>query len=246
MLYIIVCTRNNNEELVETLNSLLPDSIGNKFKVIIVEKSDQPLPTLNHLPFPIRIIKQKSKGIYEAFNEGLNEIKENYPILFLNSGDIISPKSITRISEYIQDYKARTMFFLPTYSNGGYKNDVKLNKLHTGCDNVFPGHSASFILTKDNYSLLGNYDNSFAYMADYEFYLRAIDAGFRTEIIQNCYGIFTFGGYSSKNPYISKRSEELKIYINNFKTHRLKKLFFILIYAPIQICFGIFKKINNV
>lgn len=237
MIYIIVSVKNDNIGLLKTLRSLTIED-PNLFKCIVVDKSDFEIPDLSKLSFDITYHRQKDNGIYQAFNAGIKEVSDdNSWIIFLNSGDYLESGSLKTIVNFISKSNAK-MFFLPTYSAGGYKSDLNLNNLMFGCDKVFPGHSSSFITTKKVYQQLNYYNTEYKFMSDYDFFLKAIDNGLVYEIIHNCFGVFTFGGFSSKNSYLEKRLEEIEIYKKNFIKYKFQKVFFLLIYSRFQIIYS--------
>lgn len=242
MLSVIICTKDNQSELLSTLFSLENSAQGmeERIQVIVVDKSIDALPKrVKESHLNLKVVRQLNSGIYNAFNEGLKHVYSNYYVLFLNSGDFLSQDSL-RAFNSIQP-QSQEVYFFKTYSAGGYKDSIRFSLLYKGCDRVFPGHSASFIMHIELYRKYGFYNEEYKYMADYHLFLKLLSDKIRMTIIPDGFGLFTYGGYSSRNPYIAKRLEERKIFTNALKSSTLHKLTYLYFYNPLQLIYGFLK-----
>ena len=100
MIDIIVITKNNQTELIETINSIKSE-IEYISKIIVVDDSDESCfsDIAEIIQFKGKIIYcfQEAKSIYNAFNIALSYVSENY--IFLNSGDVLLSGSFENINE---------------------------------------------------------------------------------------------------------------------------------------------------
>ena len=84
-LTIITITFNNENELLETYNSVEKLIIDYGVNHIIINGGSK---LKNISKFQSYIIQEKDTGIYNALNKGVNKVKTNN-LMFLHSGDII-------------------------------------------------------------------------------------------------------------------------------------------------------------
>jgi len=90
MISVIVPSRNSEKTIVKTIKSLLNQDYKGRYEIIVVDKSTDKTPEIVS-KFPVKLIKQKSKGISAARNLGVKKAKGKI-IAFIDS-DCIAPKN---------------------------------------------------------------------------------------------------------------------------------------------------------
>ena len=102
---IITVVRNNEKYLEETIKSVLDQTYKNfEFIVIDGNSTDKTLDIIKKYDNEINYwISEDDKGIYDAFNKGLDLAKGKY-IVFVNSDDILTNNAIKMLSEYDTKY----------------------------------------------------------------------------------------------------------------------------------------------
>ena len=146
------------------------------------------------------------------------------------------------VSLFFANNKKLSAVWIPTYSGGGYLDELCCGKTWLGMHKLAPGHSASFFVDKEIHSDLGLYNTDTKYCADHELYWKIIRSKKAVAIlkIKTDFGVFTHGGFSSTNPYHLKLREEVR-----FRSSGLFKnqsdTFFILLIWPLKEIWRILK-----
>ena len=201
MIDIIVITKNNPRELMDTIMSI-KTQIDFINRVIIVDDSYE-----SHLEEILSIIccdekvvyiYQKAKSIYNAFNIAMPHIRKNY--LFLNSGDTLISGSFQYICEPAT---------LPVIS---LRNNFAMKVLKK--NNFFFWFCHQSIIFDKNFKQYFNEDYKIA--ADLDFYIRYVkEFGIpKAQNVRNGLIGYDLGGISSKNR-ILRDKEYLLIYYKN-------------------------------
>jgi glycosyltransferase involved in cell wall biosynthesis len=180
-LSIVTINLNNKEGLEKTLSSVFGQSFSD-FEFIIIDggSADGSLEIIKHNPENINYwVSEKDNGIYDAMNKGMQQASGNY-IMFLNSGDALSNKSV--IENCIINIDQAPGFDIyygdmiivndrnnphPNYCR--YPDEIDLQFLKKDTLN----HQAS-LFKADLFREFGLYPASFRLAADYWLYLSAI------------------------------------------------------------------------
>lgn len=120
-------------------------------------------------------VSEKDSGRYNAMNNGIKKSKGEY-LIFLHGGDFFKDKNVLqKTKEFIeQDKKTSEIYYGDLqYDNGeivSYKHSV-LNKKFFITKTI--SHQATFI-KRGLFKKIGNYDESYRIVADFDFWIRAI------------------------------------------------------------------------
>lgn len=244
MITVIIPTKNSAATIELTLQSLMLQTLKN-FELIIVDKSssDTTKELVKHYFSDAKIIQQENRGIWDAINIGIRNASGRI-IHVLNSDDFISAKVLEEVLQTFEKNKMISAVWIPTYSSAGYLNKLSPEKIWLGMHKFAPGHSASFFVKKEIHSELGLYDTRTVYCADHELFWKIIRANKTTKIINNTseFGVFTYGGFSSTNPYKKKLREEVDFRRTGLFRNK-RDTYFILIIWPMKEIWNIIKPV---
>ena len=231
---IITVTKNSEKHIEECIKSVLGQKFKN-FEYIIIDgkSSDQTIQIIKKYKKRINIIKsEKDKGIYDAFNKGVN-LAEGKFICIVNSDDILTNNALLIINKYIQKKKF-DFIFGSVKKHWGVLHGYKPNKIKYSWG-FYSSHSTGFFISKKAALKVGNYNIKYKFHADYDFFYRMIVKkkliGISTKK-KEVTGIFRRGGYSSTIPYRKLFFEEIKIRRDNGQNILL--LLIIIIYKFIK------------
>lgn len=202
MIKLSVITINFNDKvgLEKTIRSVISQSFTDlEFIVIDGGSTDGSVEVIKKYEKQLTYwCSEKDSGIYNAQNKGLKIAKGEY-CLFLNSGDyLVNEKIVERI--FSGNYSEDILYGDMMVDWGGGK--ITLEKMHKQIslyelyiDTVW--HPVSFI-KRSLFERLGNYDENFKVVADYEFFFRAIFVNnASTRYIPVAISVFGFNGMSS-------------------------------------------------
>ena len=236
---IITVVLNNKKTLERTIKSILNQSYKN-FEYIIIDgaSKDGTLEIINRYKKKItKIISEKDKGIYDAFNKGIKLASGEY-ICIVNSGDKLRKNALKIINKYITKYPELDFIFGSVKKHWGVLHGYKPEKIKYSWG-FYSSHSTGFYIKNSSAKKLGFYNLKYKYHADYDYFYRAIVKkklkGISTkknEIV----GDFERGGFSSKSPYKKMFLEELKIRFDNGQN---------LILISLIAVYKIFKNLKN-
>jgi glycosyltransferase involved in cell wall biosynthesis len=90
---VITIVKDHEKGLIATLDSLRSQKHTNWESVIVIGESSDNTPAIANIfetnNSNVVIVNQKSKGIYQAMNEGIEASSGKY-LVFMNAGDIFS------------------------------------------------------------------------------------------------------------------------------------------------------------
>ena len=144
-------------------------------------------------------ISEKDKGIYDAFNKGLNLYKGDL-IGFVNSDDVLLPNAIEILVDYYNRYKDKDFFFGSVKKHWAILYGYKPWKIFYTWG-FYSSHSTGFYIKREAAKIVGTYNTKYKYSADYDYFYRMIIKhklkGVGTKK-NELFGIFSRGGFSSK------------------------------------------------
>lgn len=223
---IITVCLNNEDTIVETLNSVLTQKYRHIEHILVDGKStDATLKILNEYPFKNKvIISKKDSGPYQAMNRGIKKAKGDV-IAILNADDIYnSNKTIQNIVNEIKKSPEEIGLFFSDVAYFRYKRFEEITRIYDANFYKFdlqkgnmPPHPGSFV-KKIIYKKYGCYDESFKIAADYDFFLRNIYFNnLKFKILNTPSVKMRLGGLSTKNviSYITNTLEIMKSMKNN-------------------------------
>tara|TARA_Y100000741_G_C18162045_1_gene521601 strand:+ start:88 stop:861 length:774 start_codon:yes stop_codon:yes gene_type:complete len=214
---IITVTRNSEKHVEECVKSVLRQKFKN-FEYIIIDgkSSDKTVKILKKYQKKINIIiSEKDRGIYDAFNKGVN-LSEGKFICIVNSDDVLTPNALLIINKYINK-KNFDFIFGSVKKHWGILHGYRPNKIKYSWG-FYSSHSTGFFISKNAAHKVGKYNIKYNYHADYDYFYRMIvkkkligTSTKKNEIT----GIFRRGGYSSTIPFKKLFFEEIKIRYDN-------------------------------
>jgi len=195
----IICTYNSEENLSETLDSLLTQ-IFEDFEVVIVDGSstDRTVDVIKEYEKKflgrLRWISEKDKGVYDAMNKGI-EISKGEWLYFLGSGDLLSSaETFEIVAKKLNDQDLDVVYGNIEIENSGaiYYGEFTKKKLMKG--NI--PHQAIFF-GRNIFDIFGNYDLEYKTLADWVFNMK----WFNSNRVNFCYfdvvvAKFELGGVS--------------------------------------------------
>jgi len=218
LITVITAVLNDEENIEKTILSILEQNYKNIQYIIIDGKSsDKTTEIIKKYSEKIDIFKSEiDKGIYDAFNKGLSLAKGDL-IGFVNSGDLLTKKSLEYLVDYYLKYKDADFFFGSVKKHWGVLHGYKKWKIHFTWG-FYSSHSTGFFIKKEAAKIVGNYNLKYKYSSDYDYFYRVIIKhkfkGVGTKK-NELFGIFKRGGYSSKVKFFDHLVECTKIRLEN-------------------------------
>ena len=205
---IITVCLNNEDTIVETLNSVLTQKYPQIEHILVDGKStDGTLKILKKYPLKKKvIISRKDTGPYQAMNRGIKKAKGDV-ITILNADDIYnSSKTIQNIVDKIKGHPEDVGIFFSDIAYFKYKKYENINRIYNASfkkndllHGNMPPHPGSFI-KKIIYKKYGYYNENFKIASDFDFFLRNIYFNNIKYKILNIPSVrMRIGGLSTKN-----------------------------------------------
>ncbi|MDB3932091.1 glycosyltransferase [Candidatus Pelagibacter sp.] len=233
LISIITVVKNNEKYLEETIQSVINQNFKNFEYIIIDGKStDGTIEIIKKYNSIIDCwISENDKGIYDAFNKGLEIAKGNL-IGFVNSDDVLTPNALKILNNYYIKYPKSDFFFGSVKKHWKTLHGYKPWKIHFTWG-FYTSHSTGFFIKKNAAKIVGKYNLNYKYSADYDYFYRMIVKHKLTGVAtkkSELFGVFRRGGYSSTIKFIDHFFETIKIRVNNKQNKLLVLIIFIIKY----------------
>lgn len=229
-LTIITATFNSEKYLEECLLSLYNQKYSD-YEHIIIDggSSDRTIEIIKKYEDKIAYwCSSKDKGIYDAFNKGMQLSKGKY-LGFLNSDDKYTENSLEILNRYIENYPEKDFFFGSVKKHWGTLHGYKPYKIYWSWG-FYSSHSTGFFIKRESAKKVGLYNLKYKFSSDYDYFFRMIVKkklkGIGTKKSE-LFGIFRRGGYSSTINFYDHFIEEIRIRLDNNQNKFLVLLIFI-------------------
>lgn len=149
----------------------------------------------------IKIYSEPDKGIYDAFNKGIDKALGKY-VCFINSDDYLNtPEGLSVSLNLLQQTGADFSYSPVSYEQGGHI--ISTDEKRTDMRNVFyhiPGCHQGMLFKKSLFGQIGLHELKFEICADYDFILRAVLSKATSVRVPQSYAVFSMEGLSGSNP----------------------------------------------
>jgi len=173
---VIIATKNISEEFHDTMKSILTQKFKS-YEITLIDSSnnEKSKDIINSYPGKIdHFLNKGDKGIYDAWNQGLEVSKGNW-IIFLGSGDTLLANIFDKVFKEIECSDLDLFFTNINLVSKDYIKTIKPNKFSLSSLSKFkqPPHPGIFH-NKNLFNKYGNFNNQYKIAGDYEFLLRVV------------------------------------------------------------------------
>ena len=231
LISIITVCKNSQLTIERTIKSVINQKYKNIEYLIIDGKSeDNTLSILKKYKSRFKkVISEKDKGIYDAFNKGLKFAKGDL-IGFVNSDDTLKLNALKILVKYYNKFPDKDFYFGSVKKKWGIIHGYKPWLIHFSWG-FYTSHSTGFFIKRNAAKKVGKYNLKYKYSADYDYFYRMIVKNKLNGIAtkkNEIFGVFKSGGFSSKVNFIEHLYECTKIRIDNKQPLILVSIIFII------------------
>ncbi len=218
LISLITVVYNGEKYIQETIDSVSNQKFKNYEYIIIDGKStDNTINIIKKNLSKINFwINEKDKGIYDAFNKGINLASGDY-ICIVNSDDKLTPNALSIIKKYINKHPNLDFIFGSVKKHWGILHGYKPEKIKYSWG-FYSSHSTGFYIKRTSAKKIGKYNLKYKFHADYDYFYRMIVKNNMSGIAtkkNEVTGIFRRGGFSSRIHFRKSFFEEIKIRYDN-------------------------------
>ncbi len=233
---IITVVLNNEKYLQECLDSLHAQKYKNYEHIIIDGGStDNTIEIIKKNENKIDYwISERDRGIYDAFNKGMDLAKGDY-LGFLNSDDIYySENTLNYVVDAFKNNLNIDFLYGPVKKHWALLHGYKPWKIYFTWG-FYTSHSTGFFIKNSSAKIVGKYNLKYKFSSDYDYFFRMIvkkklkGIGISKDKI---FGVFRRGGYSSSVKFLDHFKEEIVIRNDNKQNKIL--ILFIIIYKSLR------------
>ena len=216
---IITPVKNDNKNLIKTLNSLKNQKFKNFEHIIVISGTKKEIPKfLKGSKKKVKILYGKDKGIYDGINKGIKVAKGKI-VGTLNAGDTYTKNDLKIIFTYFQNKNIDFVF--GTVKKDIIKHGYNPEKILWSF-NFYPAHSSGFFIRYAAQKKIGYYNLKYKCSSDYDLFYKMIKKykmkGLATKK-KEMIGKFQLGGFSQQVTLLEHIIEETRIrYDNNQNT----------------------------
>ena len=247
LLTILTVTKNPGYEVIKTVNSVLSQSFKDyEYLIVDANSTDGTYEYLKKLKKEKKINKlilQKSKGIYEAINQGINASKGKY-IGIIHAADSYAKEIFFKLNKSFSN-KNDILFGSGKLSFNFFNTNIHIkSNAYKQLDKSMSLLHPSTFVKKEIYKKLNFYEEGFKIAADFHFFKKALNNNYKFFNTKLEITDIKFGGISAqlKNSVII--AQELAAISNNYKDKNLISLNFLLIFLKVFLDISK-KKIKN-
>ena len=243
LISIITVVKNNEKYLEETIQSVVNQNFKN-FEYIIVDgkSTDGTIEIIKKYNNKIDYwISENDKGIYDAFNKGLEIAKGNL-IGFVNSDDVLTPNALEILNNYYLKHPKSDFFFGSVKKHWKTLHGYKPWKIHFTWG-FYTSHSTGFYIKQNSAKKIGYYNLKYKYSSDFDYFYRMIvKYKMKGMVVKKniLFGFFSPGGISSRLDYWTHFYEKFLIRKDNSQNR------FFLILLIIMKLIRDFKHLKNI
>jgi glycosyltransferase involved in cell wall biosynthesis len=200
MVTVITVVLNGAKHLEQTISNVLEQGYPNiEYLILDGGSTDDTLEIIRS--FEARIdywLSAPDAGIYDAMNKGLDLAKGEL-IVLVNSDDYFEPDALQKVIDVYRESNRNGIIYGHTRI---LQEDLGLDYIMTAHEEHWKGmgftHSAMFV-PRAVYQQLGGYDCRYTLAADYDFLLRALQAGIPTKPVDAVLNNYRNTGLSASN-----------------------------------------------
>lgn len=223
-LSVITVVLNCVQTIEKTIKSVVNQEIeGIEYIVIDGGSTDGTLDIIKKYSDRIAYwVSEPDKGIYDAMNKGIMRATGEW-VSFINANDWYEQDIFSRLASYMKEGSFDLLYgkvnkFFDNKRDGYIGIYQKTNQEEIHGENLYC-HQGLFI-KRTMFDLIGLYDCKYKILADYDWILKAHNAGENPQFIDIDVANFTMGGISCSD---SSKKECRDIIVKNYANHHMTK-----------------------
>lgn len=208
---VITVCRDAEEHIADAIDSVLAQTWGD-WEYVIVDgaSSDGTIEVLRaqepRFGGRLRWVSEPDDGLYDAMNKGLGLARGRF-VEFLGADDRLRPEALAIVARVIDDSPDVGIVCGGTHVFGEHSawDDAARHVVRRGLPARIPAsHQATFV-RRVAIEAAGGFDPKFSVAADYDLYLRLVEAGAPERLVGEVLADFRLGGASSRSAWRTAR-----------------------------------------
>ncbi len=213
LISVITVCRNEVGRIQRTIDSILGQRTE-LFEWIVVDgaSTDGTLAILQaHNDAIAKLISEPDRGIYDAMNKGARAASGEW-LLFLNGGDaFVNRSTVASIAPLLE--KSDVDVLVGAHVRVWPDGRAPVKKIHSGALDLHhfyrrPVNHQSAFIRRRAFEKFGPYDTTFKYIADWDFFVRAVLGGARMERCDVLVAEYDATGVSAQKKHSSEMKRE--------------------------------------
>lgn len=236
---IITVCYNSEKTIARTIESILAQEFKDYEYIIVDGNSNDNTLNIIHEYEPkfegrIKIKSEADKGIYDAFNKGIQRSNGTY-VWIVNSDDFIAKDALSVLSNYIKDLNKSSLPIISAGMNfikisgeikSYYSSKINLKEAYKK-NHMGVMHPATLV-PKKIYEQYGPYDENFKICADIDWFFRMYKLGVQINLIDNIITNMTEGGVSTQLIYSKSAKDRWRLFRKKYNNIFYQSYFFAL------------------
>lgn len=177
---VVITCFNYGEFLAESVASVLAQEGGEPHVIVVDDGSNdaQTLAELARLPPQIELVRQANAGLSEARNSGLRRVQTRYALV-LDADDRLAPDALRRLRDPLEAEPALGFSYGIMRFFGTWEGVVKLPPYDPYRLLYRHNIGSMALVRRELFEDVGGYDPAFRGYEDWEFWLHALERGWR-------------------------------------------------------------------